>query len=83
MSRIKRIHVNQHRIRRNIREEERQPVIAVKCGKQNIYGFDAFIEGDSVVRYRPDNPLNCGARLWIETHAMVVVDTGDEMVTVE
>ena len=54
---IKRIHVNMHHIRYNIKHEDKKPVIAVKTSKSNIYS--------------PDKPLSCGARLWIETTSEV------------
>jgi hypothetical protein len=82
-SRLKRIHVNQHRIRSNHKTGERQPVITVKTSKSNNYGHDVHIldkEGDVVatVKYSPDKPLSCGARVWIETRNQIeVVDVRD------
>ena len=68
------IHVNQHTIRRNLKTGTREPVITVKCGRQNQYTHEVKIldkHGELVatVMYRPDAPLNCGARVWIETTA--------------
>lgn len=73
--RIKRIHVNQHNIRwNNGRTDEFRPVITVRCEEVNHVGFRVIIDGPSEVIYSPDKPLPCGARLWIETTAKVVVD---------
>ena len=70
---IKRIHVNQHNIRRNAKEGTDLPCITVKTYKSNSYGHEVTINGPSKVVYRPDNPLSCGAKVWIETHAEVEV----------
>jgi|TARA_B100000519_G_scaffold203256_1_gene225144 hypothetical protein len=65
------IHVNQHKIRSNIKLEDPEPVLTVKNYKQNRYAHEVVIKanGDEVARivYRPHKPLSCGARCWIET----------------
>ena len=70
------IHVNQHVIRRNIKSEEREPCLTIKRGKHNDYAHEAIIRDDAGVEvarvvYRPDRPLSCGARVWIETQNSV------------
>tara|TARA_R100000234_G_scaffold92885_1_gene61122 strand:- start:23 stop:244 length:222 start_codon:yes stop_codon:yes gene_type:complete len=60
------IHINQHKIRRNTKEGEREPVITVKTYKSNEYASSVSINGPSVVVYSPDKPLSCGAKVWIE-----------------
>ena len=70
----KKIHVNMHVIRRNQKTGEREPVITVKTYKTNTYAHEVEILGNSKVVYSPDKPLPCGARLWIETDAEVMVD---------
>ena len=74
---IKRIHINMHNIRYNKKNNARKPVITVKTSKENVYGHRVKILGGSDVIYSPDKPLNCGAKVWIETHNPVVV-TRDE-----
>ena len=69
----KRIHVNQHIIRSNKKNNENKPVITVKTYKENIYGNEVQILGQSTVIYRPTKPLSCGAKVWIETDAEVVI----------
>lgn len=66
------IHVNQHTIRRNIKNDEKEPVLTVKHKKSNTYAYQAIIKddnGNEIARvvYSPDKPLSCGARVWIET----------------
>ena len=74
---IKRIHVNQHRIKSNKKHNKKDPVLTVKTSKSNIYGHEVVIKGPSRVIYRPDKPLSCGARVWIETEADVNVINED------
>lgn len=78
---ITRIHVNQHVIRRNNKEEhseKREAPLTIKTYKENRRGNEAVIcdsNDDEVARviYSPDNPLPCGARVWIETNNKVIV----------
>ena len=74
-----RIHVNQHVIRSNAKTGERQPVLTVKTYKSNDYGHEVIIDGPCRVIYRPDKPLSCGARVWIETEGKVHVVVFDDM----
>lgn len=67
------IHVNQHAIRRNIKSEQREPVLTVKTYKSNRYANEVAIRGPSKVVYSPDKPLSCGARVWIETEYPVEI----------
>jgi hypothetical protein len=71
-----RIHVNQHNIKANAKGAE-LPVITVKDYKQNRKANHASVvdsEGKPLVSvyYCPDNPLPCGAKVWIETELEVV-----------
>ena len=70
----KRIHINQHKIRSNNINNGNEPVISVKTYKSNEYGHDVQILGKSRVVYSPNKPLSCGARVWIETEAPVVIN---------
>ena len=71
---VKRIHINQHKIRANIKTPEAlQPVITIKDGKTNTYCWEVDIKGPSKVVYRPNKPLSCGAKVWIETEGEVNV----------
>lgn len=67
------IHVNQHVIRKNLKENTDDPVLTVKTYKENKYAKRVKIHGDSEVVYSKDKPLSCGARVWIETQATVEI----------
>jgi len=69
------IHVNQHVIRRNAKNGTAEPVFTVKQGRKNTYAHSVDIQGPSKLVYSPDKPLSCGAKVWIETTAPVVLDT--------
>jgi hypothetical protein len=72
---IKRIHVDQHAIRRNAKGAS-DPPISVKTYKANHKCFSVKIDGPSELVYRPDKPLSCGAKLWIETESEVILADG-------
>lgn len=66
------IHVNQHVVKDNVKKGNNNPVLTVKTYNSNDYAHEAVIkdkQGNEVARvvYRPDKPLSCGARVWIET----------------
>lgn len=67
------IHVNQHNIRKNIKNDNLLPVLTVKTYKSNDYAHEVEIKGSSKIVYSPDKPLSCGARVWIETEGEVVI----------
>ena len=71
------IHVNQHIIKRNAKNNDTDPVLTCKTYKSNEYAHEAIIYGQdgkeaARVIYSPDNPLSCGAKVWIETQNLVV-----------
>ncbi|MEB3339422.1 hypothetical protein [Okeania sp.] len=65
----KMIHVNQSKIKGNIGKppEKLEPVLSVKDGDRNDYGYELHIKGPCYIVYRPYKPAPCGARLWINT----------------
>ena len=67
------IHVNQHAVRANVKNGTDDPVLTVKTYKSNTYAHEVDIKGDSKIVYSPDKPLSCGARVWIETEAEVII----------
>jgi hypothetical protein len=69
---VKRIHVNQHMIRANNKDDEDRPIFTCKSGKDNHRGHEVHIHGPSVLVY-PAKPLGCGARVWIETLSSVSI----------
>ena len=72
----KKIHINQHKIRSNKKNNTEEPVITVKTSKSNNYAKEVDILGKSKLVYKPTKPLPCGARVWIETEDKVVLDGG-------
>jgi len=76
----KHIHVNQHKIRSNGKTGAREPVITVKTYKDNTYCHEVIIEGPSKVIYSPDQPLSCGAKVWIETDGEITCIIRDSLV---
>jgi hypothetical protein len=75
---LKRIHVNQHVIRCNTKTGEREPPLTVKTSRRNYRADSVRIEGESEIVYSPDQPLSCGACVWIETRAPVIVTADGE-----
>jgi len=67
------IHINQHEIKANAKDNGRRPVITVKTYKSNRYAHAVDVHGASRVVYSPGKPLSCGARVWVETHGEVTL----------
>jgi hypothetical protein len=73
-----RIHVNQHAIKRNTKKRQDgitnddEPVLTVKSYKDNKKCNRVKFDSGEVV-YSPDNPLPCGARVWVETDQPVQI----------
>lgn len=67
------IHVNQNVIKSNVKTGKKNPVIVCKTDKDNKYGHEVLIKGESRVVYRPEKPLSCGTTVWIETDGEVKV----------
>jgi hypothetical protein len=67
------IHVNQHVIRSNKKNNENNPVITVKQGTKNTYCHEVAVDGPSKIIYGGnDKPLlSCGARVVIQTESEV------------
>ena len=73
------IHVNQHVIKKNRKENKEDPVLTVKTYKSNTYANEVVIKGESKVVYSPNKPLSCGAHVWIETESQVEIkENGNE-----
>jgi len=81
---IKKIHVNQHNIRANLKNGNTElPVYSIKF-KGKTYICDKFnVVGVLTSRYEPERPLSCGARVWLETTSPVTLFkntiTGEEI----
>jgi hypothetical protein len=72
------IHVNQHVIKSNFKNDENNPVLTCKTYKENSYASEVIILDSNNVEvarivYSKDKPLSCGAKVWIETQNEVKV----------
>ena len=75
MGRRKRIHINQHVVKKNRKHGTEDPPITIKVGPENIYASSVAILGPSVLRYSAHKDLlSCGARLLLETTADLQAD---------
>jgi hypothetical protein len=66
------LHINQHVIKSNSKNNENNPVITCKTYKTNEYAHQAIIydkDNNEVCRivYSKDKPLSCGAKVYIQT----------------
>ena len=71
------IHINQHKIRSNKKNNTNEQVITVKTSKHNYYVDEVEVKGSCKVVYKPDKPLSCGAKVWIETSDEVIMKDND------
>jgi hypothetical protein len=69
------IHVNQHTIRSNKKNNQNEPVITIKQGKKNTYCHEVKLLGPSTVLYGGnDKPIiSCGARVVIYTESDIEI----------
>lgn len=85
-SKLKRLHVNQHKIKRNQKEDKEDPVVTVKTYESNDYGHAADmkcphcgeISASLVSKWTEDRKLSCGATVWVETRGGVLVRHNQE-----
>ncbi|MGB3512995.1 MAG: hypothetical protein WBA93_28035 [Microcoleaceae cyanobacterium] len=62
--------------------DQLKPVISVKQRNRNDLGYQIILKGECRIVYKPYQPLDCGAHLWIETYDPVqFVDTQFNPVT--
>ena len=79
---MKRINVNQHEIKHNTKTGENRPVLTCKLSSANYKAntIQVLDEDKNVVLTLgySDNPLACGARVWIETkNAVRLLEEGE------
>jgi hypothetical protein len=67
------IHINQHKIKANRKNGTNDPVITVKTYKSNQYARKIKINGPSEIVYSPEQPLSCGAHVWLECNCEVEI----------
>ena len=66
---LKIIHINRNIIQSNSKHGTKTPVVRIQEGNKQRYCMEVNIKGPSRLVYRPDQPLSCGAKLWIETES--------------
>lgn len=75
--RKKRVHVNQFVMKSNRKEalsSNRKPVLSIQTSAGSIRANDVKLEGNSSLKYTPDNILSCGASVYIETDDPIILD---------
>ena len=70
-----RIHVNQHIIRANAKNGRNNPTLTAKTYKHNYKVHEVDLRVSSEVKYQPEKPLSCGAKVWIEAEAQELLLT--------
>ena len=67
------VHVNSNMIKSNAKHGNNDPPLTVRKNRTKVVErcHEMEIKGASKVVYRPDNPLPCGAKVWIETEAVI------------
>ena len=73
------VHVNQHVIKSNRKNNVNDPVLTCKTYKDTVYGYEIEMTGPTKIIYRPDKPLSCGAHVWIKTHDPIIIDGKKEL----
>ena len=71
---MKYIHINRNIIQQNEKHDRELPVCRVQEGSKARYGRAVEIHGPSKMVYRPEKPLSCGAKLWIETDSEITIE---------
>ena len=67
------IHINQHVIKSNKKNNKKDCPITVKTYKSNDYAKEVIIDGPCKIIYSSDKPLKCGAVCWVETGSGVKI----------
>jgi hypothetical protein len=70
---MKIIHINRNIIQSNAKHGKSDPVCRVEEDGLVTYCMEVQINGPSRLVYNPDKPRACGAKLWIETEAQLVL----------
>lgn len=70
---MKIIHINRNIIQSNAKRGSEEPVCRVEENGVVQYCMEVDIRGPSRMVYRPNKPRPCGAKLWIETEADVIL----------
>lgn len=76
---MKIIHINRNIIQSNAKHGTTKPVCRIQHENGTIeYCMEVEILGPSRMVYRPNSPLKCGAKLWIETNSNIILHGVDK-----
>ena len=70
---MKIIHINRNIIQYNAKHGTNNPVCRVEHDGVVTYCMEVDILGPSSLVYMPDKPRACGAKLWIQTEAKLIM----------
>jgi hypothetical protein len=70
---VKRIHVNKHVIGANAKHGKDDPAITIQTSAGSFTCRKASWEGPTSIVHNETDPLSCGAKVWVETRAALVV----------
>lgn len=79
---VKRLHVDQARIRHNSKTGDDLPVLTVQARGGPFKAHEVVIDGPSKLVYNGDT-LSCGAKVWISTDAEVTTILRESTTTEE
>lgn len=68
---IKRLHVNKHIIRSNLKNKKNEPPLTIQTSQGPIRAHKIKIHGPSTLIH--GKPLSCGARVYLETTSEVEI----------
>ena len=75
---IKRITVNRHIIKHNAAfPNDVHPPFSIQTSDGMTGAMQIDILGRSTLYYQPEHPLKCGAKVWIETNAPLILNGVD------
>ena len=67
------IYINRNMLSINKKNKTKNPIFAIKTYNKTEYAHEIRIVGNSKLVYIPDDPLNDGCKLWVETFGEVEI----------
>lgn len=61
------LHVNRNVLAANKKHGRNDPAIIIRQGTKRTYCYEVEIAPGIVMVHRENEPLDCGARVWVET----------------
>lgn len=66
------IHVNRNVLASNKKHGKNDPAIIIREGKKRTYCYEVEIAPGILMVHREDEPLDCGARCWLEFEGNII-----------